>query len=418
MFSINKLIIKNISWLFLGQVGVKAIAFFYTIFLARTLGVSNFGLYVYILTTFTLVSSLADLGFNRFLIRDLAKDKDSVKKYISNVLPLRFILNFVVVVLVSAVLLSFDNDPLRSKLAVLGLFSIVFNGSALTFDSVFVSQDQMRLSALASVIFNFSIAAIGVFLIAVLRISTLGAVLALVLGHLTYLTVGLLLVLKMNIIPKLSFDFRFWKKAILGSLPYGILAVLGLIYLRIDAVILTFLKGEQSTGYYGAAFKFLDGINFIPVVVATAIFPSMARLHDQSIAKLKSVYFQAILGLLVVSLAVTAVLFIFAPFLISILYGENYNPSILALKILAFTAIFSFIQVPTAHLLFATDKYLKEVIFLSLFGVFLNVVLNFALIPKFDFYGSSFATVITEAISFVLFFNLIIFKIFKNGEQN
>jgi O-antigen/teichoic acid export membrane protein len=411
-------ILKNISWLFLGQAVVKVIAFSYTIFLARTLGVSNFGLYVYVLTTFTLVSSLADLGFNRFLIRDLAKDKNDVTKYLSNVLPLRFILNFVVVVLVSAVLFLFDKDPLRTKLAVLGLFSIIFNGSALTFDSIFVSQEQMRLSALASVIFNFSIATIGIFLIAVLKISTLGAVLALVLGHLAYLVVGLVLILKMNFIPRLSFDFGFWKKAVLGSLPYGVLAVLGLIYLRIDAVILTFLKGEQSTGYYGVAFKFLDGINFIPVVVSTAIFPSMARLHDQSINKLKSVYFRAVLGLLMVSLAVTAILFLFAPFLISILYGQTYSPSILALKILAFTAIFSFIQVPTAHLLFATDKYLKEVIFLSLFGVFLNVILNFALIPKFDFYGSSFATVVTEAVSFVLFFNLIVFKIFKNKEQN
>jgi len=418
VFSISNLIIKNISWLFLGQVGVKVIAFFYTIFLARTLGVSNFGLYVYVLTAFTLVSSLADLGFNRFIVRDLAKDKDSVAKYLSNVLPLRFILNFVVVVLVSIILFLFDKDPLRSKLAVLGLFSIVFNGTALTFDSIFVSLEKMRLSALASIIFNFSIAVLGVFLIAVLRISTLGAVLALVLGHITYLVAGLVIIFKIKIIPRLSFDFGFWRKAVLGSLPYGVLAVLGLIYLRIDAVILTFLKGEQSTGYYGAAFKFLDGINFIPVVVSTAIFPSMARLHDQSISKLKSLYFQAVLGLLAVSLVVTTILFLFAPFLISILYSETYNPSILALKILAFTAIFSFIQVPTAHLLFATDKYLKEVISLSLFGVLLNIVLNFVLIPKFDFYGSSFATVVTEAVSFLLFFNLIIFKIFKTKEQN
>ena len=410
-------ILKNISWLFLGQAVVKAIAFFYIIFLARTLGVYNFGLYVYVLTTFTLVSSLADLGFNRFLIRDLARDKNAVSKYLSNILPLRFILNFVVVALVSAALFLFDKDPLRVKLATLGLLSIIFNGTALTFDSIFVSQEKMRLSALASVLFNFSIVSLGVFLIVVLKISTLGAVLALVLGHFAYLVVGLVLILKIAIVPKLAFDFGFWKKAILGSLPYGILAVLGLIYLRIDAVILTYLKGEQSTGYYGAAFKFLDGINFIPVVVSTAIFPSMARLHDQSVDRLKSVYFRAVLGLAIVSIFVTAILFLFAPLLISILYSQTYEPSVLALRILAFTAIFSFIQIPTAHLLFATDKFLKEVILLSLFGVFLNIILNFALIPKFDFYGSSLATVVSEAVSFILFFNLILFKIFKTKER-
>ena len=314
MFLFKNIIFKNITWLFLGQTTVKAVAFFYTIFLARVLGVSNFGLYVYVLSTFTLVSSVADIGFNRFLIRDLAKDKNLIPKYLSNVLPLRIILNISVVLIVSVVLFLFDKNSPRTTLVILGLFSIVLNGAALTFDSIFISLEKMRLSAVSAVCLNASIAILGIIFILVTRISTLGAVLALVLGHLAYLIISLLLILKIKILPRLDFNFSFWKKALLGSVPYGILSVLGLIYLRIDAVMLTFLKGEQSTGYYGAAFKFLDGINFIPVVVSTAIFPAFSRLHGESIQRLKFIYFRSIGGLFLISLMVSAMLFFFAPF--------------------------------------------------------------------------------------------------------
>lgn len=409
----HSLTARNITWLFLGQSAVKAIAFFYTIFLARVLGVFDFGFYVFVLTSFTLISSLSDLGFNRYLVRDLARDRRRISKYLSNVLLLKVILNALLIVLVTTGLLIADRNILWTLLVILGLLSIFPSGVALTFDAVFTALEKMHVSALTAVTLNLSIALLGLVFIMFFNFSVAGAVIALFVGHLVYLATSLFFITRLGFLPRFSFDFRFWRKSITSSLPYGILAVLGLIYLRIDAVMLTFLKGEESTGLYGAAFKFLDGVHFIPVVVVTALYPVMSRIQQTSIRKLKSFYQKAVGGLLIISVVIALLLFFLAPVLIKVFYGESYLPSVLSLRILSVTAIFTFIHIPSVYLLFANEKFLPEAIFLSLFGVILNVVLNLLLIPPFDLYGASISTVIAEAVSAILFFCLIWFKIFR-----
>ena len=70
-----KEILKQSSWLFFAQILTRVIGFFYTIFLANSLGVLDFGLYSVGLAYFSIISSLADFGFNRFLIREIATEK-------------------------------------------------------------------------------------------------------------------------------------------------------------------------------------------------------------------------------------------------------------------------------------------------------------------------------------------------------
>lgn len=413
---LSETVSKNTLYLFSAQLISKAIAFFYAVILARALGPSDFGLYIYVLTIFGLTAQVADFGFNRFLIRDVARDKSNLTFYLSNIFTFRLLLMLATVILVAAAVLIFDPNISRSALSVLALLTILPNAGALTLEAAFVATEKMKYPAAALIFLNFSVAALGILALFGFNAGILGVILTFLAAHLLYLLMYGFFLIKENIKFSFNFDFNFWKKSALASFPYGILAVLGLVYFKIDAVLLTLIRGEVETGFYGAAFKFLEGVHFVPLVFGTALFPVMARLHDDSILKLKSIYFSTLRILFVVSLAIFIFLIVTAPFLVKFLYGPEFTPSVLILQILSITILFMFLHVPGAHLLFATDKYLRQVVLLSIFTVSFNIFTNLIFIPKYGMLGAAAVTVASEALSFFVFFLFIIKVVF--GERH
>lgn len=415
--SLPQKVSQNTLLLFSGQVIVKIIAFFYAIFLARSLGPSDFGLYIYVITIFGLVSQVADFGFNRFMVRDIAKDRKRAGIYLSNIFALRLLIMLIILLVFSLIIIYLDPKIERSSLTILASLAILPNALSLTFEAVFIAFEKMIYPALALIFLNLFVLFFGVIAVLGFGLGVFGAVLTFFLAHIVYLIIYVFFLFREKIPFHLSFDFSFFKKAIFSSFPYGLLAILGLIYFKIDTVLLTFLRGEEETGFYAASFKFLEALHFIPLAFGTALFPLMARLHEKDPKHLSALYFSVIKFLLIISLPMVLLLVIFARPLIFLLYGPSFIPSILALQILSFTIIFMFLHVPGAHLLFATEKYLRPVILLSFATVGLNVILNLIFIPIFGLLGASAVTVFSEFTSFLIFF-ILIYKFVLKESRN
>lgn len=416
--SLPQKVSQNTLLLFLGQIVVKFIAFFYAVFLARFLGPSDFGLYIYVITVFGLVSQVADLGFNRFMVRDIAKDKEKVGVYLSNIFTLRLLIMIVVLLLFFPIILYFDPKIERSSLAILASLAILPNALSLTFEAVFVAFEKMIYPALALIFLNLSVLILGLIAVLGFGLGVFGAVLTFFIAHVIYLIIYGFFLTREEISFNFSFDLAFYKSAFLASFPYGLLAILGLVYFKIDTVLLTFLRGTEETGYYAASFKFLEALHFIPLAFGTALFPLMSRLHESNPRYLSSLYFSVIKLLLIISLPIVFILIILAKPLIFILYGPSFSPAVLALQILSFTVIFMFLHVPGAHLLFATEKFLKTLVLLSLATVFLNIILNLIFIPAFGILGASVVTVFSEFTSFLVFFVLIYKFVFRANRHD
>ena len=116
-------IFKQASWLVAAQLSTRIISFFYTIFLARNLGVSDFGLYSLALAYFALISTLADFGFNRFLIKEIATDYKKISKLVLTISFLRIATSSVLFALFSVVIYYFDPDKIRVHLILLAFLA-------------------------------------------------------------------------------------------------------------------------------------------------------------------------------------------------------------------------------------------------------------------------------------------------------
>jgi len=405
-----KSILKQTSWLFLAQFLSRIIGFFYTIFFAKNLGVSDFGLYSASLAYFSLVSGVADFGFNRFLIREIARDRQKIPELICNIGIFRLTLGSLIFALFSIGLYLFDPDKLRVSLVLLAVVAVLPQAISLTLDAIFVALQKLQYSSIALLILSLGTTTAGIWLIST-GFGVKGAVVALILGQLAYLLMLMLFIRIQGFKVLAKVTTHTIKQAILGSLSYGLLGILGLIYFRIDLLLLTYLRGNFDAGIYGAAYRFLEAIVFIPSALATALFPILAKLHDIDSSKIKSLYFNSIKVMGGFGLLIALGYILILPPTIR-LFLPNYAKSLEVVSILVLAIPFMFIHVPGAQVLLSTDRYLKKVIWLSVGILSFNLVLNLIFIPQYGVLAASWITVVSEVLTFMIFFQLLRAKIF------
>lgn len=408
-------ILKQTSVLFLAQAFVRIIGFFYTIFLARNLGVSDFGLYSLSLAYFSIVSSFSDFGFNRFLVREIARDSGKSWEIIWNVLMLRLTIVSVFFAFFAVGIYLLDPDKIRVSIILLASLAVLPQAIALTFDGIFIALQKLQFSAISAVALSFSTVIFGLFFINH-GLGVMGAVNALILGQVIYAaTLGFILY-KHQGFNLSSVTVILLKKAFLGSLPYGLLGILGLLYFRIDTILLSYIKGSFETGIYGAAYKFLEAVTFIPSAFSMALFPVMARVHTSSPKDIRKLYFKSFQLMLVLGFIVFLGYFLILPEIIKIVL-PNYLSSIAAIKILSLSIPFMFIHTPAVVVLLSTDQYLKTVLKLSILTLIFNIGMNLIFVPRFGFIAASWVTVVSEVLSFAIFFYVIKNKILDRSKK-
>ncbi len=395
-------IFKQTSWLLLAQGITRLIGFFYTIFLAKNLGVSDFGQFSVALAYFSIISSIVDFGFNRFLIKEIARDKSKISDLIWNVAMLRLTLTAIIFAFFAVILYLADPDKIRLSLILLATMAILPQSVALTFDTIFIALRNLKFSAIALFLSSSSTVFAGVILINS-GMGAIGAVNALIFGQLIYSFVLMLFLFQRRALELSEIRLEVIKKVIRGSLPYGLLGVLGLLYFRVDTVLLSYIKGSFETGIYAVAYRFLEAVTFIPAAFSAAIFPVFARLHDSSPGDLKKLYFKSLKIMFILGV-VTLLGYLFVlPQIIGI-FLQNYLSSIVAIKILALSIPFMFIHVPAVAVLLSTDKYLGKILILSFLILLFNIVSNLTFIPQFGFIAAAWITIISEFLSFIIFF--------------
>ncbi|MBI2315281.1 flippase [Candidatus Daviesbacteria bacterium] len=407
-------ILKQSSYVLFAQVLNRIISFFYIIYLARILEVSDFGLYTVALAYFAIISGIADFGFNRFLMREVARDKSVISQLLFNIVMLRLTLTSVFFAVFSLILYFLDPDKVRVSLILLATIAILPQAVAFTFDAVFAALQKLQFSAIALFASSLTTALTG-FVLVRGGFGPTGAITALIVGQIIYAVFLILLFFNKQKLVWSVINFNAIKQAVAGSLPYGLLGVLGLLYFRIDTVMLAYLKGSFETGIYGAAYKFLEAVIFIPSVLSMALFPVLARVHETSPQSLKKIYFKSLKIMLLISLLILfGYLFILPVIISSVL--PKYLPSVTAIRILSLSIPFMFIHVPAVTVLLSTEKFLKQVLILSAGMVVFNIGANLAFIPKFGFIGASVVTVASEVLSFIIFFILVKKKVLDQAK--
>lgn len=398
----HKYIFRNSSYLLLSQFLVKVFAFGYAIFLAGNIGASDFGTYSAALSIFGLMSLFADLGINRVLTRDIARDPENLGKLFSTALLLRAFSSALSFLLLTAFFFQTDPSGLRFSLTAIALLSLVPQSVALSIDAVFIAVKKAPLSALGFFLFNMVSFIAGACLI-FLGYGVYGAIIAFLIGHIFYAVFFACLLFLTKQIHLKSFDFTIAKTILVKSLPYGILSAIGFASFRFDTVILSYTRGGAETGIYSLAYRFLEAATIIPVAFGTVLYPVFSEIGKDT-AKTAKLFKSSLIYGFAAGSVITLIYWTILPLFLSTFFPDSFRGAGSALQVLSLALPFIFMHIPLGQLLLSREFLLKQMIGVYLFIFSVNLVMMIYLIPVYGLEAAAWITVLNEALTFITFF--------------
>ncbi len=394
-------VVRNALWLLISQGGTRLIGFVLGTVLARYLGAGDFGAYMFVMTYVSYFGFLADAGLGRYLIRDVARDRAQQQRVLAHVLALRLVLGVVcyVAMVVVAWLTATAAVP-AGFVAIAGL-SLFTGAAAGALASAFNAREEMRVSALFGLLSSVTTAAF-VLGAAAGRAGLAGLIIATAAANLPPLLFLLWSWRRRAGGPRLAVDLRFWRHALRESYPYAILGFIGLVYFRMDALMLAWMQGAEATGIYTAAYRLLDAATDIPGVLVAAAFPAFARLHQQPRATLRRAHRATFMLLAAAGVPVMAGMMVLAGPVVSLLYGSAFQESVTVLRLLSVAVFLIFADTANTMVLYSGDR-MRLVMLLSVVTTAANLGLNFLLIPRYSYNGAAVATILSTALSLLIF---------------
>jgi O-antigen/teichoic acid export membrane protein len=404
-------IAKNTGALTLMHIVTMILGLIFTVSLARCFGDVAFGKYSFALAFTALFAVLMDLGFNQLTIREVARDKTLAKKYMGNILIIKLFLSiiFFVLVVTSVNLMHYPPDT-KAMVYIFGASTILTSFGGL-FRAVFHAFEKMEYDSLLTILQQVIVVAIGLTLL-FLGYDLIQVVSVYLLGGIINVVFSLMVMVKKFEKPEFEVDFAFWKTLIRNAIPFGLAAIFVIIYVRIDAVMLSMMVGDAPVGWYNAAVTLILGLSFIPGVFLGVFFPVFSKFHMSSIDSLKNAYEKTFKYLFIILFPIGIGTTLLADKFILLLYGDQYTHSIIALQILIWWNVFGALNWLFGTILLSINK--EKIVAVSTgIGAILNVILNLFLIPIMSYVGASITTVITEILLFALLFYYVSMHLYR-----
>ncbi len=354
----EKKIARNGFYLVVSQVIGRTIGFVYFIFLARSLTVENFGIYAWVLGFVYNFLPVADLGIERYILKNLPRHLDRLEDYFRDLLGLKIALAGTTFLLTIALGLTLGLTG--EKLVSLLIFSLIFLPNNII--HLTASFQNAREEVMTGIAANLFFSTLG----ALMGVGAVYLGLGVVWLFITYLVALLITALGVIVRAKklaLPLKPRFSQKTI--SLVwrecrfFAVLVIMGNFYLRIPLITIGQTMGDYWAGIYGSVSKFLEAGILIPQAVSLAVAPTFSRLLIQDKDQLKKIYHQISLGVILISLLPLAIFLFAGEFFINLVYGGRYLPALPALKILGLVLPLLFFNFLAANIIENSSKVRK-----------------------------------------------------------
>ncbi|MBI5151189.1 MAG: flippase [Candidatus Pacebacteria bacterium] len=398
-------ILKNISWQTLYQFLASGLGLLFNIILARTISQFEFGTFNYIISILSISTLFLELGIPTYFWRKWSTDISKINQDISSYLvgrvgiaiPISFFLFFYVFFIDRFVSLEFLLAYIYFLLDIFVQPTRLFFSSQNKYHKTFIIDGLERCISLG----------LGILLL-ILHYPLRKVFLGFIFGRLT--SILLCYVLNKNV-RSLSFSFKGIRNIIHLSIPLFMIGIFSTLYFRIDTLMIRYLLGMQDVAIYMAAYRLLDGGALIPGILTTATMPLIVKLyHDKEKKKLTLLFHNMMIVLAIPALYIASVCLLFAPNIIPLIFGPEFNSSIQILRVLGLSSVLLFLTYPLTHFMVANKQetyYVKVLVLLTV----TNIVFNILLIPKIGILGSALATLLCELLSLIFLYHKVQIKI-------
>ncbi len=262
---------------------------------------------------------------------------------------------------------------------------------------------KMHINAIADVVSSVLLTAAAV---ALLKFAALGVVSICIVGLLATLAGQAVqwsgLSREVRLRPLL--DRPFLRKLIRAGIPYWSNQFFFIVYVWIDAIILSLLTTPKEVGWYGVCVQLIGALGFVPSIITTVVFPELSRTFLEDRARMDALARSSFRLLITLSLPMVVGLALVSTTAVTTIYGGWFVDAGPVLTILAFVLLPAYISTLGNVLVIAADR---QVLWTWVMGAMcvINPLLNLVTIPYFHIhygngaYGAAFALLATDMLT-------------------
>lgn len=391
----------NTAWLMAERVVRLGFALLISILLARHIGPERFGILQYALSLVGLFSLISTLGLDAIVVRELVKRPDDTASLLGTAFILKVfgtLLTFGALAIAISLINVQHNELVLVLFIALGIVPQLFK----VIDYYFQAKVLVKYNS-----YSYITASIGGFfliLVGIIINASLSYFAAQLLCESLFAAIGLSIFYQYyeGSIRSWRFNRELAISLIKESWPLLFSMALVSVYVNTDKLMIRYFLGDEATGIYAVAAKLSEGWYFIPSVIVSSLFPAIIKARQSDVAhyhkRIQNLYDLMVLIAVFIAIPMTFI----STWLVTWLYGIAYQNAGPILMIHIWSGIFVFLGVASGRWMII-EGYTKKLFFRTLLAVFVNICMNFLLIPAYNIKGAALATLIAQIMIVIIF---------------
>lgn len=356
--------------------------------LSSYLGPEDYGSLLFIESNYLLFLGLSGFGLSPQIVKIFAQKKHDLEDFIFNGLILSFVLSAFFFIIFNIWNYFFLTFPLKEGLFYVSL--LLFLNPIYFIEYYYTSLNRLRFNSsirIISYLICFALKIIGINNEFSLNYFIWIIIIEVLLTCLFF--IASLLIRNGFFIKKIKLNFKI-QFIIFKNSFFIFLYGLGInLFSRIDILMIQEFLSLDDLGNYSASYKLVAFLYAFPVMIANTFYPRILKLKDDTITQKKMYFFS-----FWTSVFLFLVVYAFKEEIMVRLFDEQFdsvqtifNISVLPILLIGLSSTF-------VKEMYKNDLQVNLFV-RSLFGIFLNILLNFIFIPSYGVIGVAYATVIS-----------------------
>ena len=405
----TKKVFSNFSWLIVDKLVLAFVSLVVLLYVANYYGPYEYGLYQYALSLNLIFGIIVFFVDGRVVIKFFSKG-DEFRVLFNSVIAKVFL--SLISLIIGIILLAIIDAPQKFNLiySLLLVNNIVVNlvfGIECYFNYHLKSKNIVIASNFANItsaILQLAVISLDLSIVAIMSVVLFSSVVKIsiiIFQFLKHYDKPITLVIDKTLI------YRIVRE----SIPLAIAAAAAMIYARTDMAMIGAMLNIEQVGIYSISVQIMSVVIIAIVPIQVSIYPKMLEWYEES-TKIYYQKYQIISSLVTWLFIVGAIVaVIVAPIFFGNFFDNEYSKSLDVFMIHIIGAFFMYNAIlRSSH--FTITGYTKILMISQVIAVFINILLNYFLIPKFGIIGAAIATTSTHFLSLLLS-NLF----FKNGKE-
>lgn len=417
--------IRIISILWVANLLGSVLAFLTQTLIARKLDVSNYGIFSSALGTVTLLTPLVGFGIAQFWLKAFGEEGGEAHRWLK--ISLRFVVFSGFGVFLAIVLWAYFGPHDKESRKILIILSGYLFGQAIV--ELIVAKYQLEESYKKLIIWQFFPHFIRFLIVLYIflffsNVTTLDY--SLVYGSVSMMAflIGWMLILKSE---KRGFSIKGHDKTLklladsnikISDLfkeiwPFGMAGVFYLIYFQSSLIMLKYIDGNISAGFFAVVFLILQAVYIFPAVVFQKfLMPKIHRWAQEENEKIRILYEKGNKLMFLTGIGTMVLVWVLSPFLIPVFFGEDYTGAILPLVIISISIPLRFLSTCSGSILATKDNMRRRVSHMK-WAALINIIINLMSIPLLGIYGAVLSAIVCDLFILIAYRSSVRKFVFK-----